>query len=299
MSYMKEFTKGLIKENPTLVTLLGMCPTLAITTMASNAIGMGAAATFVLICSNVVISLLKKVIPKAVRLPCYIVIIAGFVTLVGLLLQAFVPAVYDALGLYLPLITVNCIILGRAEMFASKNNVAASALDGAGMGIGFTLALLVMGSIREIIGSGSWFGIDLGIGKVVEPMTLFVMPAGGFFVLGCVIAIVNKIANREPPKATGCAGCPNKDSCAGSDAPAVKTESAVMADTAKAAQKTDAAAKVTEKKAEAAANITEKKTEAAVKPDEKKADEKKSDEKKPEEKKSDDKPAENAKEGKK
>lgn len=208
---MKEFTKGLIKENPTLVTLLGMCPTLAITTMASNAIGMGAAATFVLICSNVVISLLKKVIPKAVRLPSYIVIIAGFVTLVGLLLQAFVPAVYDALGLYLPLITVNCIILGRAEMFASKNNVAASALDGAGMGIGFTLALLVMGSIREILGSGSWFGIDLHI--PVESMTLFVMPAGGFFVLGCVIAIVNKIANREPPKATGCAACPNRDSC--------------------------------------------------------------------------------------
>lgn len=237
MSYMKEFTKGLIKENPTLVSLLGMCPTLAITTMASNAIGMGAAATFVLICSNVVISLLKKIIPKAVRLPSYIVIIAGFVTLVGLLLQAFVPAVYDALGLYLPLITVNCIILGRAEMFASKNNVAASALDGAGMGVGFTLALLVMGSIREILGSGTWFGLDLHI--PVESMTLFVMPAGGFFILGCVIAVVNKIANREPPKATGCAGCPNKDSCAGADVPAVKTESAVMADVAKADQKSD------------------------------------------------------------
>ena len=224
MSYMKEFTKGLIKENPTLVTLLGMCPTLAITTMASNAIGMGAAATFVLICSNVVISLLKKVIPKAVRLPCYIVIIAGFVTLVGLILQAAVPTVYDALGIYLPLITVNCIILGRAEMFASKNNVGASALDGAGMGIGFTLALLVMGSIREILGSGSWFGLSLGIDKVVEPMTLFVMPAGGFFVLGCVIAIVNKIANREPPKATGCAACPNKDSCVGAEAEAKAVE---------------------------------------------------------------------------
>ena len=129
MSYLKEFTKGLIKENPTLVTLLGMCPTLAITTMASNAIGMGAAATFVLVCSNVVISLLKKFIPKQVRLPSYIVVIAGFVTLISLILQASVPAVYDALGIYLPLITVNCIILGRAEMFASKNNVAASALD--------------------------------------------------------------------------------------------------------------------------------------------------------------------------
>ena len=152
MSYMKEFTKGLLKENPTLVTLLGMCPTLAITTMASNAIGMGAAATFVLICSNIAISLLKKVIPSQVRLPSYIVIIAGFVTLVGFVLQAYAPAIYDALGIYLPLITVNCIILGRAEMFASKNNVLASALDGAGMGVGFTMALLAVGSVREILG---------------------------------------------------------------------------------------------------------------------------------------------------
>lgn len=216
MSYLKEFTKGLIKENPTLVTLLGMCPTLAITTMASNAIGMGAAATFVLICSNVAISLLKKFIPKQVRLPSYIVVIAGFVTLISLILQAFVPAVYDALGIYLPLITVNCIILGRAEMFASKNNVAASALDGAGMGIGFTLALLAVGSIREIFGSGTWFGLPLipeAAQEAIKPMTIFVLPAGGFFVLGCVIALVNKIANRKPPEVTGCAACPNRDSC--------------------------------------------------------------------------------------
>ncbi len=214
MSYMKEFTKGLIKENPTLVTLLGMCPTLAITTMASNAIGMGAAATFVLICSNTAISLLKKVIPKQVRLPAYIVIIAGFVTLVGLLLQAYIPAVYDALGIYLPLITVNCIILGRAEMFASKNNVLSSVLDGAGMGIGFTFALLAVGSVREIFGSGSWFGIKL-CPDFLQPMTIFILPAGGFFVLGCVIAVVNRIANRKPPEVKqcggsceGCAGCP-------------------------------------------------------------------------------------------
>ncbi len=216
MSYLKEFTKGLVKENPTLVTLLGMCPTLAITTMASNAIGMGAAATFVLICSNVAISLLKKFIPKQVRLPSYIVVIAGFVTLISLILQAFVPAVYDALGIYLPLITVNCIILGRAEMFASKNNVAASALDGAGMGIGFTLALLAVGSIREIFGSGTWFGLPLipeAAQEAIKPMTIFVLPAGGFFVLGCVIALVNKIANRKPPEATGCAACPNRESC--------------------------------------------------------------------------------------
>ncbi|MBD5130057.1 MAG: electron transport complex subunit E [Ruminococcaceae bacterium] len=212
MSYLKEFTKGLVKENPTLVTLLGMCPTLAITTMASNAIGMGAAATFVLICSNVAISLLKKFIPKQVRLPSYIVVIAGFVTLISLILQAFVPAVYDALGIYLPLITVNCIILGRAEMFASKNNVAASALDGAGMGIGFTLALLAVGSVREILGSGTWFGLKI-YPDFVQPMTIFVLPAGGFFVLGCVIALVNKIANRKPPEATGCAACPNRESC--------------------------------------------------------------------------------------
>lgn len=213
MSYMKEFTKGLVKENPTLVTLLGMCPTLALTTMASNAIGMGAAATFVLICSNAVISLLKKVIPKQVRLPAYIVIIAGFVTLVSLLLQAYLPSVYSALGLYLPLITVNCIILGRAEMFASKNNVLASVLDGAGNGLGFTLALLIMGSIREILGSGTWFGITV-CPDFLQPMTIFILPAGGFFVLGCVIAAVNKLSAKKPPKAIGCAACPNKELCA-------------------------------------------------------------------------------------
>lgn len=212
MSYMKEFTKGLIKENPTLVTLLGMCPTLAITTMASNAIGMGVAATFVLICSNLVISLLKRVIPKQVRLPAYIVIIAGFVTLVGLILQAYMPDIYDALGIYLPLITVNCIILGRAEMFASKNNALASVLDGAGMGIGFTLALLAVGSLREIFGMGSWFGIDI-CPDFIQPMTIFILPAGGFFALGCVIALVNKLSDRKPPEAAGCAACPNREGC--------------------------------------------------------------------------------------
>lgn len=223
MNYMKEFTKGLIKENPTLVTLLGMCPTLAITTMASNAIGMGAAATFVLICSNVVISLLKKVIPSQVRLPSFIVIIAGFVTLVGFVLQAYVPAVYDALGIYLPLITVNCIILGRAEMFASKNNVAASALDGAGMGIGFTLALLAVGSVREILGGGTWFGIQI-CPDFIQPMTIFILPAGGFFVLGCVIALVNKISNREPKKVTGCAACGGCEACGGCPSEAAENE---------------------------------------------------------------------------
>lgn len=211
---MKEFTKGLLKENPTLVTLLGMCPTLAITTMASNAIGMGAAATFVLICSNVVISLMKKIIPDQVRLPSFIVIIAGFVTLVGFVLQAYMPAIYDALGIYLPLITVNCIILGRAEMFASKNNVLASALDGAGMGVGFTMALLAVGSVREILGGGTWFGLQI-CPDFIQPMTIFILPAGGFFVLGCVIALVNKLSNRKPKAAAGCAACGGCPGCEG------------------------------------------------------------------------------------
>lgn len=214
MSYMSEFTKGLIKENPTLVSLLGMCPTLAVTVSASNAVGMGAAATFVLICSNLAISLLKKVIPSQVRLPAYIVIIAGFVTVAGFILQAALPEIYDALGIFLPLITVNCIILGRAEMFASKNNAAASVLDGLGMGVGFTLAMLAVSSIREIFGSGTWFGMQIRP-DFIEPMQIFIFPAGGFFVLGCVIALVNKISKRNPPAAAGCANCPNKDGCAG------------------------------------------------------------------------------------
>lgn len=211
-SNLKEFTKGIIKENPTLVTLLGMCPTLAVTTMAENGLGMGIATTFVLVCSNAVVSLLKNVIPKAVRLPCFIVIIASFVTLIEFLMKGYVPALYDSLGLFLSLITVNCIILGRAEAFASKNKIIPSILDGLGMGIGFTLALFLMGSFREIFGTGKWLGIDLHIS---DPMTIFIMPAGGFFVLGCIIAIVNKLANRKPPQQIGCAGCPCADSCTG------------------------------------------------------------------------------------
>ena len=151
-----ELTKGIIKENPTLVTLLGMCPTLAVTVSASNGIGMGLATTFVLICSNAVISLLKNIIPKAVRLPCFIVVIASFVTLIEFLMKGYLPDLYDRLGLFLSLITVNCIILGRAEAFASKNKVLPSILDAIGMGLGFTLSLFTMGSIREIIGTGQW-----------------------------------------------------------------------------------------------------------------------------------------------
>lgn len=205
-----ELTKGIIKENPTLVTLLGMCPTLAVTVSASNGIGMGLATTFVLICSNAVISLLKNIIPKAVRLPCFIVVIASFVTLIEFLMKGYLPDLYDRLGLFLSLITVNCIILGRAEAFASKNKVLPSILDAIGMGLGFTLSLFTMGSIREIIGTGQWFGMDL---HLPVTMGMFIMPAGGFFTLGVLIAVVNKIANKKPPQQVGCANCPNAKKC--------------------------------------------------------------------------------------
>ena len=160
-NYVKELTKGIIKENPVLCLVLGTCPTLAVTTAASNAIGMGIAATIVLICSNAVISALRKVIPDKVRIPAYITIIAAFVTMVQMVVKAFAPAIDESLGIFLPLIVVNCIILGRAEMYASKNAVFPSILDGLGMGIGFTATLLLMGSIREILGNGTWFGMDL------------------------------------------------------------------------------------------------------------------------------------------
>jgi electron transport complex protein RnfE len=209
-----EFTKGIIKENPVLVTLLGMCPTLAVTVLAENGIGMGLATTFVLVCSNAVISLLKNVIPKAVRLPCFIVIIAGFVTFIDFIMQGFLPELHSALGVFLQLITVNCIILGRAEAFASRNNLVRSVLDGLGMGLGFTLALFAMGSLREIFGLGSWLGMKIPW-LCDHPMTIFIMPAGGFFVLGCLIALVNKIAGRKPPKEISCEGCPNAAACKG------------------------------------------------------------------------------------
>lgn len=210
----QEFTKGLIKENPTLVTLLGMCPTLAVTITAINGIAMGLATTFVLICSNIVISLLKNVIPKEVRLPSFIVIIAGFVTLISFIMERYLPSLYSALGVFLTLITVNCIILGRAEAFASKNKILPSILDGAGMGLGFTLALFAMGSIREILGSGSWFGLKIPVISE-NPMLILVRPAGGFFVLGCIIALVNKLAKRKPPQEISCEGCPNASACKG------------------------------------------------------------------------------------
>lgn len=211
MSYMKEFTKGLIKENPSLVMLLGMCPTLAVTTMAQNGLGMGLATTFVLVCSNLVISLLKKVIPDTVRLPCYIVIIAGFVTFVSIMLDSFLPDLADALGVFLSLITVNCIILGRAEMFASKNKVLPSVLDGLGMGLGFTMSLIIVGALRELLGTGKVFGFQV-TPEAIEPMTIFILPAGGFFTLGCVIAVIGVIT-RKKPKKIDCKSCPTREAC--------------------------------------------------------------------------------------
>lgn len=213
MSNMKIFINGLIKENPVLVLMIGMCPSLAVTTAASNGIGMGLATTFVLLGSNIVISLLKKVIPGEVRLPAYIVIIAGFVTIIGFLLERYFPDLNKALGLYVALIVVNCIILMRAETFASKNSVGKSAIDALGTGLGFTLALVVIGSIREIFGVGTWFNLQV-LPESIPPMTIFINPAGGFFVMGIVIAVVNKLTKgkvakkkKACPSCEGCNGC--------------------------------------------------------------------------------------------
>ena len=198
---------GLIKENPVLRLVLGTCPTLAVSTAVSNALGMGAAATFVLICSNIVISALRKVIPDKVHLPCYITIIAGFVTLVQMIVQAYAPALNAALGVYLPLIVVNCIILGRAEMFACKNTVVDSALDGLGMGIGFTLALTAMATLREIIGNGSWLGITI-VPESIDRLTIMTSAPGGFFCFGFLMAMVvlyETKTNNKIERKIGCA----------------------------------------------------------------------------------------------
>lgn len=210
-SLFQEFSKGIIKENPVLCLVLGTCPTLAVTTSASNAIGMGVAATAVLICSNAVISLLRKVIPDKVRIPAYITIIAGFVTIVQMLVKAFAPAINDSLGIFLPLIVVNCIILGRAEMYASKNPVIPSMLDGLGMGVGFTCALLCMGIIRELLGAGSVFGIQI----LPVQILIFILPPGGFFVFGILIAIANKLNSKAGKKVSDspCGSCPMSKTC--------------------------------------------------------------------------------------
>lgn len=187
MNKVQIFTNGLVKENPVLRLVLGTCPTLAVTTMAFNGLGMGIAATFVLFCSNIAISLLRNVIPDKVRLPAYITVIATFVSIVQMLVKAYVPALDKSLGVFLPLIVVNCIILGRAEMFACKNTVVDSALDGLGMGIGYILTMALMSSIREIIGSGTWLGITV-IPESVDRMTVMNSAPGGFFVFGCLMA---------------------------------------------------------------------------------------------------------------
>ena len=192
---LQTFTRGFIKENPILVLLLGCCPTLATTTSAINGMSMGLATTFVLIMSNLVISLLKGFIPDKVRIPCFIVVIASFVTIVQLVMQAYVPDIYETLGLFIPLIVVNCIVLGRAEAFASKNTVWPSILDGTGMGLGFTFALTILGCIRELLGSGSMFG--LRILPETANILLFILPPGAFICLGFLIAIVNQFRKES------------------------------------------------------------------------------------------------------
>ena len=206
--------KGILKENPVFVLILGTCPTLATTTNVAGALGMGLAALAVLFCSNILISLLRKVIPDSVRIPCYIVIIAGFVTIVEMVVHAYFPELYDMLGVYLALITVNCIILGRAEMFAGKNSVVKSALDDIGMGLGFTVALVLMATIREVLGNASFAGNPIAF---LEPYKIefLVKAPGGMLVYGLLIALVYVITSGRAPlkKSFSCAGCPNAGNC--------------------------------------------------------------------------------------
>ena len=207
--------RGIIMENPVLILVLGTCPTLATTTSVISAFSMGIAATIVLICSNMVISALRKIIPDSVRIPCYIVIIAAFVTAVQMLLQAYLPDIYNMLGVYLALIVVNCIILGRAEMYANKNSVLDSALDGVGMGLGFLLALLIMATLREVIGNATFAGIEIPFLANYKIPILTKAP-GGFLVYGIVIAVMNKLTEKKggvKRKSFSCEGCPSNGTC--------------------------------------------------------------------------------------
>ena len=194
--YVKIFMNGIVDENPTFRMVLGMCPTLAITTLASNGIGMGLAVTFVLIFSNLVISLLRKAIPDQIRIPAFIVVIATFVTIVQLIIKAFLPALDESLGVFIPLIVVNCIIFGRAEAFAFKNPPLDAAVDGFGMGIGFTIAITLISSVREILGGGTWFGVQV-MPESYLPMNILIRPAGGFIVLGLLLALMNKLLPKK------------------------------------------------------------------------------------------------------
>ena len=199
---------GVIKENPTLVLMLGMCPTLAVTTSAVNGFGMGVSTLVVLVMSNLVISALRKMIPDDVRLPAYIVIVASLVTVVELLMEAYVPSIYSALGIYIPLIVVNCIILGRAEAYASKNSPLLSAMDGLGMGLGFTVSLSIIGFIRELLGAGTVFGVQV-MPAAYKPIAIFIKAPGAFLVLAFLVIIMNalKIKNRADAMVQGCDGC--------------------------------------------------------------------------------------------
>lgn len=206
--YSERLYNGIWKENPTVILMLGMCPTLAVTTSAINGIGMGLSTLVVLIFSNLLISLFRKVIPDEVRLPAYIVIAASLVTVVDLIMQAYTPGIYESLGIYIPLIVVNCIILGRAEAYAAKNEPILAAADGLGMGLGFTIALLIIGAVRELIGSGSVFGAHI-MPSVYEPIAIFVKAPGAFLVIGFLVAILNalKIKTAANSKVDGCDGC--------------------------------------------------------------------------------------------
>jgi len=218
--YTERIYNGLIKENPSMVMILGMCPTLATTTTVINGVGMGLSTTVVLVLANVVISLLRKVIPDEVRIPAFIVVIASLVTVVDFLMQGYFPALSQSLGVYIPLIVVNCIILGRAEAFASKNSIGLSFFDGLGMGLGFTFALAILGSIRELIGSGTWAGMQV-MPKSYVPISIFVLQPGAFFALGCMIAVMTAIMSRKKKTKTAeqdcnpadCAGCASSAHC--------------------------------------------------------------------------------------
>ncbi len=195
MKLREVFTNGIFKENPVFKLVIGMCPTIAVTTAAINGIGMGLATTFVLICSNLVISLLKDFIPEKIRIPSYIVIIATFVTMVGMIMEAYLPELYDNLGIFIPLIVVNCIILARAETFASKNPPIPSMVDGLGIGLGFTLSLTILGSIREILGSGTWFNMQV-MSDSYEPALIMILPAGAFITLGILTGLINRFTTK-------------------------------------------------------------------------------------------------------
>ncbi len=196
MSFISELTKGIIKENPIFVIVLGMCPTLATSTSVSNALGMGMAATFVLVCSNIFISLIKNVTPDKIRIPVYVVVIAAFVSIVDMSMAAYLPALHKSLGLFIPLIVVNCIILGRAEAFANKNNVINSIADGIGMGLGFTLALTVVATIREVLGNGTWLNIKV-MPTTYDPMLITLLAPGAFITLGFLMALMNMIKEKK------------------------------------------------------------------------------------------------------